>query len=124
MLSVPVPVPSALNACLNWCVEALKTAAKLLDNVIGRPGDLKTRSIRLGNAAFHAKLGRFPGGIDVLKAAGFREVIDGGVPHLQLSPVLESTDVVMACVPHRVPPPHPLRICDCLFDSVSICLIP
>ena len=57
---------------------------KLLDNVIGRPGDFRTRSIRIRNPNFFSKVGRFPGGIQVLRVAGFVEVLESGAPHLQL----------------------------------------
>jgi hypothetical protein len=65
-------------------IEAIKTLVKLLDNVIGRPGDFRTRSIRIRNPNFFSKVGRFAGGLQVLRTAGFVEAIEAGVPHLQL----------------------------------------
>ena len=76
--------------------EALKTALTLIDNVIKLPGDLKRRSIRLGNATFHSRLGRYSGGIGILKAVGFAEVLEAGVPHLNLSPAVESLEKTIA----------------------------
>jgi hypothetical protein len=73
-------------------LDALKTALKILDNVIARPGDFKVRSLRCGNPAFQSKLGRFAGGVALLASAGFEQVMEAGVPHLQLPPHVESVE--------------------------------
>ncbi len=62
---------------------------KLVDNILGRPGDFRTRSIRVRNPNFFSKVGRFRGGVAVLKACGFVEGLEGGVAHLQLPVVAE-----------------------------------
>ena len=91
----PAPPPPS-PVTLPCVTEALKTALKLLDNVLGRPGDLRTRSIRAGNPAFHSKLGCFAGGVGILKAAGFTDILDAGVPHLHLSPADECRPRLLA----------------------------
>ncbi len=78
--------------------EAVTTLLKLLDNVVGRPGDLKTRSIRISNATFQSKVGRFSGAVQVLTAAGFEEVPVAGIPHLQLSSLVEDTSRLLQYV--------------------------
>jgi hypothetical protein len=59
---------------------------KYLDAVLGRPGDARVRTINLANPAFQQRVGRFPGGVDVLVAAGFAEAFspDTGQPALIL----------------------------------------
>lgn len=52
---------------------ALRLLLRYLDGALSRPGDTAVRTIRLANAAFQRGLGRFPGGVDVLVAAGFSE---------------------------------------------------
>lgn len=78
---------------------ALLTVVRILDNLIARPADAAVRRIRLGNATFHvsgsarvlhlpgdphalpsyqARVGRFPPAVDVLRAAGFDDLVEDG----------------------------------------------
>lgn len=52
---------------------ALHTLQTLLGNVAANPREPKYKQVRLGNGAFHRRVGCLPGGMDVLKAAGFVE---------------------------------------------------
>ncbi|KAK3283473.1 hypothetical protein CYMTET_8828 [Cymbomonas tetramitiformis] len=54
-------------------IVALETLGKILQNVQRFPHDEKFRRIKQDNAAFTRRIGVHDGGIDVLKAAGFRE---------------------------------------------------
>ena len=60
---------------------AILTLLKLLDNLLQHPSDPKVRSIRLGNAAFHQKVGSRPGGVAFLLACGFERqaAVAGGI---------------------------------------------
>ncbi|CAN0219785.1 unnamed protein product, partial [Ectocarpus fasciculatus] len=53
------------------------TLAKVIDNVVHRPGDSRTRQIRCGNAAFQQKVGRITGGISFLEGVGFMSRDEG-----------------------------------------------
>ncbi|CAM9353475.1 unnamed protein product [Phaeothamnion confervicola] len=57
--------------------EAVLTLIKYVDNVVGRPGDARTRAIRCGNAAYCQKVGRIAGGRDFLLGVGFLPVVEG-----------------------------------------------
>ena len=50
---------------------ALDTAATLVQNILEQPENEKFRSVRLANATFHNRLGRFSAGIALLRALGF-----------------------------------------------------
>ena len=50
---------------------ALDTAATLVQNILEQPENEKFRSVRLANATFHNRLGRFSAGIALLHALGF-----------------------------------------------------
>jgi len=52
---------------------ALDTCKTLLQNVLEQPDEAKFRTIRLGNAAFHQRLGQFPSGIALLRSLGFED---------------------------------------------------
>ena len=52
---------------------ALDTCRTLLQNVLEQPDEAKFRTIRLGNAAFHQRLGQFPSGIALLRSLGFED---------------------------------------------------
>ncbi|CAM9323362.1 unnamed protein product [Ectocarpus sp. 8 AP-2014] len=60
------------------------TLAKVIDNVVHRPGDSRTRQIRCGNAAFQHKVGRITGGISFLEGVGFMSREDGPQQQQQL----------------------------------------
>ena len=57
---------------------AVHTLMRVVDNVLGRPGDPATRALRLGNAAFRRRVGSVTGGVQFLLACGF-ELLDDGV---------------------------------------------
>ena len=66
---------------------ALDTVATMLDNILEHPEDAKYRSVRLGNVAFHRRLGCFSSGIALLRCLGFEDACqDGGTAtsHLAL----------------------------------------
>ncbi|CAN0462400.1 unnamed protein product, partial [Ectocarpus sp. 12 AP-2014] len=60
------------------------TLAKVIDNVVYRPGDSRTRQIRCGNAAFQHKVGRITGGISFLEGVGFVSREEGPQQQQQL----------------------------------------
>ena len=60
--------PSAME----W-YEAFKTLIALLENIVLHPKNKKYRKVQSTNGSFHRKLGRLPGGLDLLIAVGFRE---------------------------------------------------
>ncbi|CAM9906252.1 unnamed protein product, partial [Ectocarpus sp. 4 AP-2014] len=60
------------------------TLAKVIDNVVHRPGDSRTRQIRCGNAAFQHKVGRITGGIPFLQGVGFVSREEGTQQQQQL----------------------------------------
>ena len=111
--------------------ECVITLIKLLDNILTKPSNPKVRNIRLGNAAFHERVGRKTGGIDFLLACGF-ERNDGLLTSsqsstLDLTPVNESPNRLFAArrllhsraltldiprdeippLPRKTPPPAP-----------------
>lgn len=51
--------------------DCIKTLIKVLDNILYKPGEKKTRTIRFSNPAFHKKIGSKAGGIEFLLACGF-----------------------------------------------------
>ena len=52
---------------------ALATLSTLLTNVLESPEDPKFRSVRLGNATFHRRLGRFAAALPLLRKFGFED---------------------------------------------------
>ncbi|CAM9663970.1 unnamed protein product, partial [Laminaria digitata] len=56
------------------------TLAKIVDNVVHRKDDARTRQIRCANAAFDLKVGRITGGIAFLEGVGFVAKNEGGGP--------------------------------------------
>jgi hypothetical protein len=59
-------------------VLCILTLIKYVDNVLYRPGDLRTRTIRIANNAFRSRVGVFQGGPDFLQALGFEVKMDTG----------------------------------------------
>ena len=57
---------------MEW-YEAFKTLIALLENIVLHPKNKKYRKVQSTNGSFHRKLGRLPGGLDLLIAVGFRE---------------------------------------------------
>ncbi len=55
-------------------LEALETVQTILGNAARAPAEDKYRRVRLGNAAFQRKVGNVPGGLELLRLAGFAEV--------------------------------------------------
>ncbi|CBJ49239.1 conserved unknown protein [Ectocarpus siliculosus] len=68
------------------------TLAKVIDNVVHRPGDSRTRQIRCGNAAFQHKVGRITGGISFLEGVGFVSREDGPQQQQQQQQLLSGGD--------------------------------
>uniref|UniRef100_A0A7S0FWY9 PUB domain-containing protein n=1 Tax=Pyrodinium bahamense TaxID=73915 RepID=A0A7S0FWY9_9DINO len=56
--------------------EAVQTVFKLLDAIIAAPEDVKKRTVKKTNAAFHKKVGRHRAAVDFLRGAGFTEADD------------------------------------------------
>ena len=54
---------------------AMTTVATLLHNVLERPEEQKFRTVRLANATFHQRLGRFPSGLALLRSFGFEDAM-------------------------------------------------
>ena len=54
---------------------ALTTVATLLHNILEHPEAPKYRTVRLGNATFHNRLGKFRSGLSLLKALGFEDAV-------------------------------------------------
>eukprot|EP00877_Chromochloris_zofingiensis_P011568 jgi/Chrzof1/6665/Cz19g04250.t1 len=52
---------------------ALETVLKVLTNVVTNPSNAKYERVRLLNAAFHQRAGRFPEVISILQSAGFSQ---------------------------------------------------
>ena len=56
---------------------ALATVATLVENVLEHPSEEKYRSVRLANAGFQRRLGRFASGLALLRNLGFEEATQG-----------------------------------------------
>ncbi|KAG5175506.1 hypothetical protein JKP88DRAFT_98163 [Tribonema minus] len=62
--------------------ECVVTLIKYVDGVLTRPGEARTRTIKVSNAAFANKVGRLSGGPQFLLGAGFVETAaDGAMSH-------------------------------------------
>ena len=74
---------------------ALDTTSTLLQNILEQPEEPKFRTVRLGNAAFHRRLGRFNSGLGLLRALGFEDACQDGTvgtpSHLALAEADPST---------------------------------
>ena len=86
--------------------QCVVTLMKVLDNVLQKPGNVKVRSIRLENPAFHSKVASRTGGIDVLLACGFVQETPTGLlstssssseQYLVLKPEQEDTQTLILC---------------------------
>ncbi|EOD04785.1 hypothetical protein EMIHUDRAFT_259469 [Emiliania huxleyi CCMP1516] len=84
---------------------ALDTCKTLLQNVLEQPDEAKFRTIRLGNAAFHQRLGQFPSGIALLRSLGFEDAnaADGspggdGLPAYLALPVADAAVLAQGLV--------------------------
>lgn len=94
----PPTIESSLDRLLTShfdadCRECLKTLMKVLDNVLHKPNDPRTRSIRVRNPAFHKKVASKAGGVDFLLACGFApDQRTGDDVSLTLRPEHESPD--------------------------------
>lgn len=58
---------------------ALKTARKILDAILNKPKEPKYRRINLANKNFLKRLGRQPGGVNLLRSAGFVKNVEENV---------------------------------------------
>ena len=65
-------------------LEAIKTLAKLAQNLVDHPADPKRHRVRIQNAAFFAKVGRLQDACAVMGAMGFRASADGDVYEAEL----------------------------------------
>ena len=77
----------AAAASTDDAIVALETLHTLLSNAADAPrGDAgaKYRRVRVANPAFRRRAGRFPGAMDALRAAGFRDDASDGEPALRL----------------------------------------
>ena len=59
---------------------ALTTVCTLLTNVLEKPEEDKFRTVRLGNATFNARVGRFPAALELLRSFGFEDATQGPDP--------------------------------------------
>jgi hypothetical protein len=78
----------AAAASADEAIVALETVRVLLSNAADAPrGDAgdKYRRVRVANPAFRRRAGRFPGAMDALRAAGFRDDATDGEPALRLT---------------------------------------
>ena len=78
----------AAAASADEAIVALDTVRVLLSNAADAPrGDAgeKYRRVRVANPAFRRRAGRFPGAMDALRAAGFRDDATDGEPSLRLT---------------------------------------
>ena len=57
---------------------ALSTVATLVQNVLAHPEDARYRTLRLTNAAFHARLGQYLAAVGLLRSLGFKDAFQGG----------------------------------------------
>jgi hypothetical protein len=57
---------------------ALSTVATLVHNVLTHPEETKYRTVRLTNAAFHARLGQYLAAVALLRSLGFEYAHQGG----------------------------------------------
>ena len=75
-------------ASADEAIVALETVRVLLSNAADAPrGDAGDtyRRVRVANPAFRRRAGRFPGAMDALRAAGFRDDAEDGEPALRLT---------------------------------------
>ncbi|GLC40533.1 hypothetical protein PLESTM_001084800 [Pleodorina starrii] len=98
-----VPPPTAEDVG-----TALDTLETLLGNAVHFPTEDRYRQVRLGNGAFRRRVGRLPGGVELLRVAGFVEEGSGaeavlrlrrndpGLVWLALSVVREAREQVVA----------------------------
>ncbi|GLI67938.1 hypothetical protein VaNZ11_012267 [Volvox africanus] len=63
---------------------ALATLETMLGNAVHFPTEDRYRRVRLGNAVFQRRVGRLPGGLELLHIAGFVEELVGGDAVLRL----------------------------------------
>jgi thioredoxin 1 len=76
-LDMQAAISAALMTLRSSCgslhefVAATRTLLVFVGNVVTHPGEAKYRRVRLANAAFQSKLGRFAGGVAAMEAFGF-----------------------------------------------------
>lgn len=76
-LDMQAAISAALTTLRSSCgslgefVAATRTLLVFVGNVVTHPGEAKYRRVRLANAAFQSKLGRFAGGVAAMEAFGF-----------------------------------------------------
>ena len=111
--SVAIEVRSSVDALRRSqpaadVLEAIKTLAKLAQNLVEHPADPKRHRVRIQNAAFFSKVGRMQDACAVMEAMGFRASVDGdfyeaemgvggcGLPDAVADVLLRSVDEVKA----------------------------
>jgi len=72
----------------------LRTIAKVCDNIISHPHEAKYRKLKLSNARFQERVVSVPGGMDLLKAIGFKEQNEEGNVCYVLVPSKEAWEVL------------------------------
>lgn len=70
----------AVAASLSQAVQVFTTLRTVIHNASRPFASLQRRQVRLGNPAFHSRVGRFPGALDVLLSAGFHRAEEPLVP--------------------------------------------
>jgi len=60
----------------DFCTGA-RTLLTFVSNVLAFPNDPKYKRVRMGNMRFHNSLGRQPGGVECMVAAGFHKIQEG-----------------------------------------------
>ena len=69
---------SSGGAAADW-VGACETVILFLGNILAHPDAAKYRHVNVTNANFQRRIGRLPGGLQLLIAVGFREGADGNL---------------------------------------------
>jgi len=63
---------------------AIKTLRTFVNNLIQKPNVAKYQSIRLSNAIFQKRLGKLSGGLDCMRAIGFKQTTKDGENYLTI----------------------------------------
>ena len=66
-----------IRASKEQALLALKTLTKVCSNIKDHPMEDKYRRLKIANQAFQTRVTKVPGGLDILRALGFRVVTEG-----------------------------------------------
>ena len=81
-MSISADVLSIVRALRTEALDdfgtSLDTVSTLLQNILEQPEAAKYRTVRLANAAFHRRLGRFTAGLQLLRTLGFEDACQDG----------------------------------------------